>query len=178
MTDFWWNLIEMNLNLVLLWLAYRLARPFLSFGKQRLILLLLPALAVIPLLLKQNISGAYQLKLVELDTVVVGQKLPAAQTVDFSWTPENIYWLTVTFAFCWFAFRLLRLLRTYLRAKRTAENGLIITEIPGLESFSFFRWVQLKAGMDAESRAIVLEHEALPSRKRHTFDLLYLQTIQ
>ncbi|MCE3295327.1 MAG: hypothetical protein K0R65_1041 [Crocinitomicaceae bacterium] len=179
MSNFWWNIIEINFSLAVLWLAFRLVRPFLSFGKQRLILLLVPVFSVLPVLAKQTFSlNGVKLKLVELKAISVGPKAEATQTTPENWSLENIYWLTVSVAFAWLLFRLFRLLKLFLSAERKRGNGLIFTEIPGEESFSFFRWIQLKAGMDAESRMIVEQHEALHAKKRHTLDLFYTQIIQ
>src|SRR3989344_1824263 len=50
MTSFWWNLLEVNLTMVLFWLVFRMLRNRLSFGQQRLSLLAIPALSVVNLL--------------------------------------------------------------------------------------------------------------------------------
>src|SRR3989344_4753415 len=104
MTSFWWNLLEVNLTMVLFWLVFRMLRNRLSFGQQRLSLLAIPALSVVTLLVKNGLSGGglnVVFPVVELKPVVVKSGKAAMNLQDQSWSLELIYWIIAALFTCW-----------------------------------------------------------------------------
>ncbi|ASS48199.1 MAG: hypothetical protein A3D31_00060 [Candidatus Fluviicola riflensis] len=180
MTSFWWNLLEVNLTMVLFWLVFRMLRNRLSFGQQRLSLLAIPALSVVTLLVKNGLSGGglnVVFPVVELKPVVVKSGKAAMNLQDQSWSLELIYWIIAALFTCWMFVRIGRTISLFLTSQRYSANGFSWVEIPGKDSFSFFRWIQIRSGLSADDKEIVLQHELIHSRKGHTLDVLYLELV-
>lgn len=180
MTSFWWNLLEVNITMVLLWLVFRVVRGQLSFGQQRVSLLLIPVLAVTTLLVKNSLtSGGLNVvfPVVELDRVVVQLGNTVSRVQEQSWSLESIYWIIAGLFVCWMIWRIGRTISLFITNERHSANGYSWVEMPEKDSFSFFRWIQIRSGLSADDREIVLQHELIHARKGHTFDVLYLELV-
>ncbi|MES2557492.1 MAG: M56 family metallopeptidase [Bacteroidota bacterium] len=180
MTSFWWNLLEVNMTMVLLWIVFRMVRNQLSFGQQRLSLLAIPVLSVATLLMKTGLSGGslnVVFPVVELDPIIVKSGNAATSLQDQFWSLESIYWIIASLFACWMILRIVRTISLFLSNQRHSANGFSWMEIPNKDSFSFFRWIQIRSGLSAEDREIVLQHELIHARKGHTLDVLYLELV-
>lgn len=181
MTNFWWNLLEVNVTMVLLWLVFRMIRSRLSFGQQRLTLLLIPVLSVATLWVKNGLTNSgwnYSFPVVQLDSTVVRPGITLAGNVpEETWPVESAYWVIAALFACWMLWRIGRTVSLFLTNKRYSANGYSWVEIPEKDSFSFFRWIQVRSGLSADDREIVLQHELLHARKGHTFDVLYFELV-
>jgi TonB family protein len=181
MTSFWWTLVEVNATMVLLWLVFRMVRNRLSFGQQRWSLLAIPLLSMVTLFVKKGLSGEglnIVFPLVELDSVVVKPGRVATVMTDQSWSLEAVYWIIAALFATWMLVRIGRIIFLFITGERHASNGYSWVEVPDKDSFSFFRWIQIRSGLSAEDREIVLQHEWIHARKGHTFDVLYLELVQ
>lgn len=181
MTSFWWTLVEVNATMVLLWLVFRMVRNRLSFGQQRWSLLAIPLLSVVTLFVKKGLSGEglnIVFPLVELDSVVVKRGRVATAMTDQSWSLEAVYWIIAALFASWMLVRIGRIIFLFMTGERHTANGYSWVEMPDKDSFSFFRWIQIRSGLCAEDREIVLQHEWIHARKGHTFDVLYLELVQ
>jgi TonB family protein len=180
MTSFWWNVLEVNMTMVLLWLVFRLVRSQLSFGQQRLSLLLIPILAVVTLLVKNGLSTGgltVAFPVVELEPIVLKSGKTAPNVQEQLWSFEFIYWIIAAVFACWMVWRIGRTIWLFLSNERYSANGYFWVEIPEKDSFSFFQWIQIRAGLSTQDREIVLQHELIHARKGHTFDVLYLELV-
>lgn len=180
MTSFWWNVLEVNMTMVLLWLVFRMVRGQLSFGQQRVSLLMIPILSVVTLLAKNGLSTdglTLAFPVVELEPIVIESGKTPLNVPEQWWSFELIYWIIAALFACWMVWRIGRTISLFLSNKRFSANGYSWVEIPEKDSFSFFRWIQIRTGLSAEDREIVLQHELIHVRKGHTFDVLYLELV-
>lgn len=181
MADRWWYLLEINGLILLLFALFKLVQTQLSFIQQRWSLLAIPGLAILAVWMQSLAASdgwSYRIPVIHLQAVQLsGNGIPvhreAAQDVF-----AGIYLLGVLLFAAWMCFRLFRIVRLFVRADRKREKGCTIAEIPDYDSFSFFRWIQLRPGLAAADRQIVLEHEQIHVRKGHSFDLVYVETLQ
>lgn len=180
MTSFWWNVLEVNMTMVVLWLVFRMVRGQLSFGQQRVSLLMIPILSVVTLLAKNGLSTdglTLAFPVVELEPIVIESGKAPLNVQEQWWSFEFIYWIIASLFACWMVWRIGRTISLFLSNKRFSANGYSWVEIPEKDSFSFFSWIQIRTGLSAEDREIVLQHELIHVRKGHTFDVLYLELV-
>lgn len=179
MTDQLWTILEINCAIAVLFGVFKLVQRRLTFVQQRFALLAIPVLAFAAVLLKQVPAVAhtwsYRIPAIVLDPVEVSRNASPQQANAFS--IELIYWTGVVLLALITTWKLVRILRLFLTADRRREAGFTVTELPDCESFSFFRFIQLKKGLNAHDRAIVFRHEQLHARKLHSLDLLYFEAI-
>ncbi len=179
MSNYLWYIIEANLLIALLFAVFKLIKRYLSFGWQRFSLLSIPLLAVFAIWIKHlPASGAwsYQIPLVELETIEVGRN--TTETTGFTWSfIELVYWSGVLLLLLWTLFSLYKVFSVFLKNKRHKEDGFTIIELPEQEAFSFFRFIQLPAGIPEPDRQIIFQHEKIHAEKLHSADRLYFEAL-
>lgn len=90
-----------------------------------------------------------------------------------------LYFVAVALAGSLFLMKLVRLVRLKKTGSTHTENGLHITETDAIRfPFSFGRRVFLPLGMDAQTRQLVLAHEAVHIRQHHTWDVLLFEGLK
>jgi TonB family protein len=188
MTDYLWYILEANCVIALLFGVFMLVRKRLSFTWQRFSLLAIPLLAGIAVWIKQlpvSQTWTYKVPVIQLETVEVGRGSStyahspgSGLSEQAGWlSVETIYWLGALVLAIWTGRKLLAILRLFSRAERKKEQGFTVVELPGQESFSFFRYIQLRKGLAEADRRIVFQHEQLHARKLHSLDLLYMEAV-
>lgn len=179
MSNYLWYIVEANLLIVLLFVVFKLIKHYLSFGWQRFSLLSIPLLAVVAVWIKHlpaSGSWTYKIPLIELETIEVGRN--AAKTAGFGWSfVEIAYWSGVFLLFLWVFFSLYQVFSVFLRNKRRKEDGFTVIELPDQEAFSFFRFIQLPAGIPEQDRQIIFQHEKIHAEKGHSADRLCLEVL-
>lgn len=180
MTNYLWYIVEVNIGIALLFGIFKLTQSSLSFSWQRFSLLSIPVLATLAVWLKQGISAdaewRYHIPIIELETVSVNPQQNLAVNTDWSWL-ETAYWTGAILLCLWTLFSLYRILRTFLRVKHTKEAGFSVAEVPEQNAASFFRWIQLPAGLPEQDRRIILQHEQIHAQKLHSADRLYVEIL-
>lgn len=182
MTNYLWFIFEANVLITLLFCVFKLTQRYLSFGWQRLSLLSIPLLSIGAVWIKQaSVSGSswsYHIPVFELETVVISPKKEVIPSGFDYWSLLEIsYWLGVVLLSCWMLFNLYKLLRGFLYAKHTTEEGFTVIEQPDEAPSSFFRYIQLPTGLSEYDRDIIFQHEKIHAQKFHSADRLYLEAV-
>lgn len=180
MSNYLWYIFEANVVITLLFCVFKLTQRFLSFGWQRLSLLSIPVLSGIAVWMKHasvsESSWSYHIPVFELETVTISPKKTVAPIdFDYSVLPDLTYWLGVTFLSVWMLFNIYKVLRVFLSAKRTKEDGFTLVELPDEAPSSFFHFIQLPAGLSEYDREIIFQHEKVHAQKYHSADRLFLE---
>ncbi len=182
MTNYLWYIFEANVVITLLFCVFKLTQRFLSFGWQRFSLLSIPVLSGIAVWMKHasisESSWSYHIPVFELETVTISPKKTVTSTdFDYSALPDIAYWMGVILFFSWMFFTVYKILRVFLSAKRTKEDGFTLVELPGEAPSSFFHFIQLPAGLSEYDREIIFQHEKVHAQKYHSADRLFLETV-
>lgn len=182
MTNYLWFIFEVNVLMALLFCVFKFIQRYLSFGWQRFSLLSIPLLSVLAVWIKQasvsESSWSYHIPVFELETVVISPKKEIISSGFDYWSLLEIsYWLGVVLLSCWMLFNLYKLLRGFLNAKRITEEGFTVIEQPDEAPSSFFRYIQLPAGLSEYDREIIFQHEKIHAQKFHSADRLYLEAV-
>lgn len=180
MNNYLWYIFEANVVITLLFCVFKLTQRFLSFGWQRFSLLSIPVLSGLAVWAKHaSISGSswsYHIPVFELPEVTISpQREAAAASFDHTVLLEITYWLGVGILSAWMLFHIYKVLRVFLRAKRTKEEGFTLVELPDEAPSSFFRFIQLPAGLSEYDREIIFQHEKVHAQKYHSADRLFLE---
>ena len=181
MTNYLWYIFEANIVIALLFCVFKGIQRYLSFGWQRFSLLSIPVLSALAVWIKHvsvsESAWSYHIPVFELETVTVSpSKIAAASSFDYSVLWEIGYWLGVALLSVWMLFNLFKVFRVFLRAKRKKEDGFTLIELPGEAPSSFFRFIQLPAGLSEYDREIIFQHEKVHAQKYHSADRLFLET--
>lgn len=182
MTNYLWYIFEANVLISLLFCVFKLTQRFLSFGWQRFSLLSIPVLSGIAVWIKHASvsasSWSYHIPVFELEEVrITPQKTVASSSFDYSVLPEIGYWLGVFLFSGWMLYTIYKVLKTFLGAKRNREDGFTLVELPDEAPSSFFRFIQLPAGLSEYDREIIFQHEKVHAQKYHSADRLFLETV-
>ncbi|WP_300662890.1 M56 family metallopeptidase [Fluviicola sp.] len=174
-----WYIIEANLVIALLFAVFKLIKRYLSFGWQRFSLLSIPLFALLTVWIKHlpaSETWSYKIPLVELKAVEISKH--SRVTRDFNWSfVEIAYWSGVILLAFWALFSLYKVFSIFLRNKRKKEEGFTVIELPEQEAFSFFRFIQLPAGIPEHDRRIIFQHEKIHAEKGHSADRLYFEVL-
>jgi TonB family protein len=173
MNKFIWNLIEVNVVIVLLFLGYLAIRNRLSFKQQRGVLLAAPFLAILGVLVKSwiDISNvSYSIPIVKLEPIFVGQQPAVMSLSEPSLSLTFYYGIGVIVISAILIFRLTKLGLFFARNKSESKGKYHIYKVDGKSSFSFFNRIQITPSLSAEEQEIVLEHEIMHVDKKHSID--------
>lgn len=176
MTSLIWNIIEINLLILVVFGGYLLIRKYVTVSQQRWILISLPVVAMAVTLLKSIVvvsNYSYQIGWVELETIVVGPTTQSNMESTISW--ELVYGIGVFIFGLLFVFRMLKLLFYFKRHKAVKIGKYSIYAISGKASFSFFNHIQIAPELDPKDQQIVLEHEKIHGVKKHSLDILIVE---
>ncbi len=184
MSSFIWSLIEVNVLIVLLCGAYFLVKNQLSFKQRRLLIFLSPVLAIGTVLLKSYVEiSNYSIPIVELDVISIGEQVSSSDganqmgALNFV-SLENIYFFGIIILTLLLLLKIGRIVLFFLRNISVKQDSFRVYSVESIESFSFFNWIHIETGLLPEERGIVLEHEKMHARKKHSLELLGLEIIQ
>lgn len=184
MSSFIWSLIEINVLIVLLCIAYFLIKNQLSFKQRRILIFLSPVLAIGTVLLKSyaEISN-YSIPIVELDAIRVGEQVFSSEHITQSGalsfvSLENIYFFGIIILTLLLLLKIGRIALFFLRNISVKQDSFRVYSVESIESFSFFNWIHIETGLLPEEREIVFEHEKMHACKKHSLELLGLEIIQ
>lgn len=182
MNNYLWYFFEANIVITLLFGVFKLTQRFLSFGWQRFSLLSIPILSGLAVWIKHasisESSWSYTIPVFELQEVnITAAQEPAAVPFDYMILLEIAYWLGVGALSIWMLINIYRVLKVFLRAKCTKEEGFTLVELPNEAPSSFFRFIQLPAGLSEYDREIIFQHEKVHAQKYHSADRLFLETL-
>lgn len=179
MSQISWNLIEMNVLILMLYIGYVGIRRRLSFAQRRTVLIGLPVVAVTTILIKSgiDISGfSYSLQVVELSPIQVGA---GAQMTTLGQTPllslNQLYWIGALCFGLLFVFRIAKIISFFHKNDSKKVEEYRIYKVKGKTSFSFFNYIQITPSLTSTEQDIVLEHEKMHVKKRHSVDTIFIE---
>lgn len=183
MTNYLWYIFEANVVITLLFGVFKLTQRFLSFGWQRFSLLSIPLLSGLAVWVKHSnvseSSWSYNIPVFELQEVSITapQETASVPSFDYMLLLEIAYWLGAGALSVWMLINIYRVVRGFLRAKCIQEEGFTLVELPNEAPSSFFRFIQLPAGLSEYDREIIFQHEKIHAQKYHSADRLFLETV-
>ncbi len=179
MSQISWNLIEMNVLILMLYIGYVGIRRRLSFAQRRTVLIGLPVVAVATILIKSGIdisSFSYSLQVVELSPIQVGTD---AQAATLGQTPlitlNQLYWFGALCFGLLFVFRIAKIISFFHKNDSNKVEEYRIYKVKGKTSFSFFNYIQITPSLTSTEQDIVLEHEKMHVKKRHSVDTIFIE---
>lgn len=180
MTNYLWIIFEVNVMITLLFCVFKLIQRFLSFGWQRFSLLSIPVLSGIAVWVKHasitESAWSYHIPVFELETVTISSKKPLIpDSFDYSVIWGITYWLGVILLSAWMLFNIYKVLKVFSGAQRITEDGYTLVELPDEAPASFFRFIQLPAGLSEDDREIIFQHEKVHAQKYHSADRLFFE---
>lgn len=174
-----WNLIEINVVVLMLFLAYIIVRKWLTFKLRRGFLLSIPIIAVITTIVKSLFdlsSITYAMPIININPIVIGDQ-ESGNAAELA-SGFSFMWLYVVIAVAVGMVFLLRLSKlSVFFAKNSSEtNGKYrIYRVDGKMSFSFFNRIQIAPNLNAQEQKIVLEHEKVHADKMHSLDTIIFE---
>ena len=176
-----WNVIEVNSIIVMAYLLLLMGGRRLPIIQQRILILLIPFIAVV-------ISGIKIMALdptitVNVPTIVLDPVgVDGGGVIESSWSLYGMiswgYVVGIIIFTCLLAVRLMRTFWLFRGQPFKIVQGVRIYRIPNCPSFSFLNSIQLSPELDENSAAIVLEHEKLHVRKKHSYELILFELLQ
>lgn len=180
MNSFMWNLIELNVLILLVFAGYLGIKKHISIQQRRIALYLVCLLPIVFISLKLSVdlsAVAISLPLVVLDPITVfanNQQSTYSIANNSAWIYYLCGLVVLGVILC---YRLLKVLFLFWGKTYTTDNKIKIYQIQGLDSFSFFNRIQLATSLSVENQEIVLEHERLHVKRKHSNDLIFTELL-
>lgn len=97
-----------------------------------------------------------------------------------SWlTLNNIIILGSCITFLIFAFKLSKLLKLWVKAKKVKSNGYQVLLLPNTTvAFSFFNYVFIGSQLTEQQKESILAHELIHVKQKHSIDLLWFEVLK
>lgn len=168
-------ILEANIYLAVVYAIYKLLFRKLKFHDLNRYYLLAGAIIpfIVPLLNFSHISAT-----VKAETAVHN----AGLTVDsFSWNNALLLLYLSGVIYCSFLFirKLHQLSRMAGNNRKDTQLGVKVIYVAGLtQPFSFLKTVYLPEGCTPESEAIVMSHELIHAKGRHSVDIIILEVVK
>ena len=181
MNSFLWYLLESNLIILILFVVFLALKRRLNFSNQRYLLLSIPIFAYLVIGLKSFLpSNAFvTVPVVHLEHITVSNTAENSLELS-SWLYglfdiTAVYWIGVSLFLAYSLFRFGRLLYVLLKNKIKKEEDYTLVAIEEHDSFSFFRFIQLRPDLENSGKQLVLEHEKIHVQKHHSVDILIME---
>lgn len=169
--------IELNIILVVLGLAFVLIKNKISVITARLTLVFLPILAFAMMLFKSSSIGStssIHVPVFVSDEIVISSNSADQSVLFFNW--EMIFVYISALLLVILLFRILRLLFQFRKASTLISDERIKVLVSDKKSsFSFFNRVHLSAQLDKDEQNVVLEHEILHYENLHSLDMILME---
>ena len=171
------NFYMFNILIVILLGIYFLIKGKLSFVSRRRLLFSLPVLAWFSIELNGiiiNSSEAIPNLVFELNVFNTESEVIATEKTFFTW--DSLYRLGVIISFLILSFKLGRVFLFFRKLEYEVKNGIKVYKSDLAGSFTFFNKIHL-AISDVDN-PIILEHESIHVKNRHTLELLIIEIWQ
>lgn len=171
-----------SLLIALLFGVYLLVRGQLSYGQRRFTLLAIPVLSALSVWARwwsPVERSSFRLGITRLPEVTLHNPAEGS-TADFSAGEifAAVYLAGVAVMLVVLLLRIFRILRLFRLSEYSLVEGCKVIAVPEAESFSFFRRIHLRSELNASEREIVLHHEMIHVRKKHSADVLFMEILQ
>ena len=119
---------------------------------------------------------------VQLPAVFIGgegfvPRAPNPETFVFPW--ELLWQIGMLLMGIWFMYKLLKIVNLRRKGQRTRLKDFILVILPESKAaFSFFRTIFLGASLAPKQREMILLHEQVHVKERHTLDQLFFEMLR
>ncbi|MFK8039261.1 MAG: TonB family protein [Crocinitomicaceae bacterium] len=172
-------LIEVNIYCCLLAVIYFGFRNFLKSTTRRFFLCIIPIAAVGVFILKnllQSNNSLMPLPVIELDIVTIGATIQSdALNTNLFFSINGLYWIGVALFISYTLVKVFSVLSYFKNSEFLFSKKVWLTSTDHQQSFTFLNRIHLSNLLDPEDKAIVLEHELLHVKHKHSLDLLLLE---
>ena len=176
MNNLVFNFIEINLIILVLYLAFLLLKKSINYTIQRAIVLAIPIVSIIVVVFKNTIlheSAIFNsIPIFNLNVIEVGD-VTTSNTSTF-WSIEMIYLSVVALLFFWLVLKVSKVLIFFRKAERQKNSSIKILSTSLSDNFSFFNFIHISADLNETEKQVVLEHELSHTHKLHAFDLMVM----
>ena len=176
MNNLVFNFIEINLIILVLYLAFLLLKKSINYTIQRAIVLAIPIVSIIVVVFKNTIlheSAIFNsIPIFNLNVIEVGD-VTTSNTSTF-WSIEMIYLSVVALLFFWLVLKVSKVLIFFRKAERQKNSSINILSPSLSDNFSFFNFIHISADLNETEKQVVLEHELSHTHKLHAFDLMVM----
>lgn len=108
---------------------------------------------------------------IRLNTVVLKQNNTS------NW--EFIFFIGLCVAFCLFIYKIFKIYSLAKKNPRQTRGKIVLVELLNSSAaFSFFNYIFLGAGIKAEDKDAILQHELIHVQQKHSFDLLFFEVLR
>ena len=177
------QIIFINLVLIVLFSVYQLIKTQLSFYFRRIIVLVLPLFAIFSGCLNYYLTfqsdGQTPVNLIELNVVKINDaSVNYFNSFSLDYEPLFIYIfvLGIIFSLVLSLIKIGRIIRFIKINQPIKRKSYYLLSTPQKHSFSFFNFIHLSADLDNDESKVVLEHELIHVAKKHSFDLIISET--
>jgi len=176
-------LVELNISLMILYVAYKLFfERDKNFNVRRIYLMgvvLLPLiLPLFPESMRMPVGQMAPLS-ISLEGVTIfgtGAAAEAASNISFTSVLLIIYLAIFAFGIIKVFLQLCRIARAIIRSKRFQVNGITLLASPALHASSFFGYIFIDPAAEADdSFSHILEHENIHKKEWHSIDRILVE---
>jgi TonB family protein len=172
--------------LIILFLVYELIKTNLSFVGRRITLLMIPLLSILSGIINFYFftsSNTYQVsfKTIQLDIVNINtDQITNNPTINFNYINilTDIFYTGAILSILFSTYKICVIIYFIISNKNNNQNGYHLIETRNKQSFSFFNYIHLNTNLNEDEKKIVLEHELIHIKKKHSFDLIFTEVIQ
>lgn len=179
---FIFQIIFINLGLIVLFSVYQLIKTQLSFFVRRLVILALPILAVFSGYLNYYLTFKtgvqVKLKLIELNVVSINDdslNYSSVNSMDVEQIFIYVFVLGIIISLILSLIKVFKIIQFVKNNHPIKHKAYYLLSTPKKHSFSFFNFIHLSADLDENEKKIVLEHELIHVKKKHSFDLIIIE---
>jgi TonB family protein len=175
------QLIEINVYLVILSVLYLVLRSFFNTVTRRVLVLLIPFLSLLIYFVKQLVFVSkiqFKVPMIELEVLSItnsdsgeGGYLTTLDNLTVLYIGGVILFSTITVT------KFIKVYRCFRSSQFDPKNEVYIAGKECTQSFSFLRFIHIAKELSEDEMQIVLEHEQIHVKQRHTYDLIYLQLV-
>ncbi len=171
------SILEINLYILIFSTLWIVIKSRISFISQRILLLSIPLIGVLVWAIKPLLMAK---EMVYTSTVLTPVNiLPKVSNLTENATSvltgSGMYGGVTGGLVLYFLFKIANVLWFFKDAKKRGDISLKTSSME--DSFSFFKFIHLRAGMDEAEKKVVLQHELIHYQKRHSFDLVVMEVL-
>ena len=169
------SVLEINLYILITSVLWLIIKSKISFKCQRVSALFIPLVSLFIWALKPLLKAKEMVYTTSILTPI--NVIPSVESITqndgFSVNWFYVYGAISGILFLSFLYKIIRVLWFF---KDSSPQGAVSIKTSGNEdSFSFFKFIHLRAQMDEAEKQVVLQHELIHYQKHHSFDLVVME---
>ena len=169
------SILEINLYILITSVLWLVIKSKISFKWQRISALFIPLVSLLiwalkPLLIAKEMVYTTTI-LTPINVIPTMESITQNDGFSVNWF--YVYGAISGILFLSFLYKIIRVLWFFKDA--SPQGAVSIKTSENEDSFSFFKFIHLRAQMDEDEKQVVLQHELIHYQKRHSFDLVVME---